>query len=70
MLDMEEILIPVDAKALQRILEALYGPPHLIRELQATVSLPDNPIEKIREQYNTFVLARRENLSCEPSSTT
>lgn len=67
---MGEILIPVDAKALQRILEALYGPPHMIRELQATVSLPDNPIEKVREQYNAFVLAKREATSCEPSSTT
>lgn len=52
--------ITVDAKALREVLDALVGPPHLMRELQATRSLHrlthDNPIEMLIEQYNAAAI--------------
>jgi hypothetical protein len=45
--------ILVDAAALKHVLVALLGPPHFIRELQATrgVLFPDNPITKLIADY-------------------
>jgi hypothetical protein len=49
-------LVTVDRAALRRVLQALVGNPHEIRELQATrepASLfRDNPINILIEQYN------------------
>ena len=50
---MGEVL--VDKDALRRVLEALVGPPHLIRELQVTrgpLVGDDNPINILIENYN------------------
>jgi hypothetical protein len=47
--------ITVDRDALFQVLQALVGPGHLIRELQFTRGLPDNPINKLVDQYNAFV---------------
>lgn len=47
--------ITVDRAALRQVLEALIGPGHLIRELQFTRSLPDNPINKLVDQYNAAI---------------
>jgi len=48
--------IAVDALALREVLQALVGPPHLIRELQALMTpreaFPDNPINKLIDQFN------------------
>lgn len=52
--------ITVDAKALQQVLQALIGPPHLIRELQATANKPylsENPIDVLCAEYNAAVAA-------------
>jgi hypothetical protein len=47
--------IPVDAEALKQILQCLEGPPHLIRELQATRDNPPlltgNPIDVLIRQF-------------------
>jgi hypothetical protein len=58
----EELKIPITAKHLQGLLQALMGPGHLIRELQATMSLPKemtgeftNPLREVLEEYNAFV---------------
>lgn len=42
----------IDAHTLHEVLEALQGPTHLIRELQVTRGLGDNPIDALVEQYN------------------
>jgi hypothetical protein len=48
--------VTVDADALRQALEALTGPDHLIRELQATRGpLFDNPIDKLIRQYHEQV---------------
>jgi len=49
--------ITVSAEALRQVLQALIGPPHHIRELQATMSLPGdaNPIKTLYEEYNAEV---------------
>ena len=46
--------IPVDADALRQVLNALNGPGHYIRELQATRNLPGstNPINTLIDDYN------------------
>ena len=45
--------VTVNAAALKRVLIALNGPAHYIRELQATRNLPLNPIEILTDDYNT-----------------
>lgn len=51
--------VTVAAEPLRQVLQALIGPGHLIRELQATRSLhaltKDNPIEILIEQFNDGV---------------
>lgn len=51
--------ITVDGKALRQVLEALIGPGHFIRELQALRSpeelFPDNPINVLIKEYNQQV---------------
>lgn len=51
-----EATVTVTADPLRQVLQALIGPGHLIRELQATRSLHaltnDNPIEILIEQFN------------------
>lgn len=44
--------IAVDMEALARVLHALNGPPHYIRELQACVNLPGSPLALLHQQYN------------------
>jgi len=55
---MSEPTIAVDADALRQVLQALIGPPHHARELQATRSLHKlghaNPIETLVEQYQAW----------------
>lgn len=47
------IMFTVDAEALGQVLQALVGPSHYIRELQATLNGPfDNPIKTLIAQYN------------------
>lgn len=59
--EIEEAVIHVDPKILHRLLEALEGPAHHIREMQVTCNLPDadigeypNPIAVLRRQYNNW----------------
>lgn len=49
--------VTVNADALRKILQALNGPPHHIRELQAIRNLPgyDCPITLLTEEYNAAV---------------
>jgi len=51
--------VTVAAEPLRQVLQALIGPGHLIRELQATRSLHaltnDNPIEILIQQFNASV---------------
>lgn len=53
----EPALVTVDAKALRQVLQALIGPPHHVRELQATRTpeslFPENPINVLVDQYNS-----------------
>lgn len=55
-----ELLVPVSQDALYRVLAALEGAPHRIRELQHTRHLPvllgqsDNPITVLVQQYNAW----------------
>lgn len=44
--------VTVDADALRQVLQALNGPGHHIRELQAIRGLGDSPIDKLVEDYN------------------
>ena len=52
--------IEVDAYALFTVLKALLGPPHHIRELQATLPpyLGPNPINLLADEYNAWVDAQ------------
>jgi len=57
--------ITVDRAALRQVLQALVGPPHLIRELQATM-LPvalflDNPINILIGQFNAEITEEPDN---------
>lgn len=48
--------VQVSAKALHRVLGALVGPSHYIRELQATRNLPgENPINTLIDEYNAAI---------------
>lgn len=55
--------ITISAEPLRQILQALLGPGHHIRELQATRSLHalghPNPIDTLVEEYNAFVEEER-----------
>jgi len=53
-----DLKVIVSADALYRLLMAVGGPGHYIRELQATRGLPgvdDNPIDVLTREYNEFV---------------
>jgi hypothetical protein len=56
--------IPVDAEALHQVLQALIGPSHHVRELQATRGLHKlgapylNPIETLVEQWKAWSAAQ------------
>lgn len=55
--------IEVDAEALRRVLVALNGPAHWIRELQATRNFPvgdPNPIDVLTDQYNAAAMEQQE----------
>lgn len=51
--------VTVNAEALRQVLCALIGPPHYIRELQATRDNPPifmgNPIDRLIDDYNSAV---------------
>ena len=51
--------VTVNAEALRKVLNALIGPPHYIRELQATRDNPPlfmgNPIDQLIDDYNSAV---------------
>jgi hypothetical protein len=55
-------LISVDKRALRQLLEAVTGPGHHIRELQATRSLHalgyPNPIDTLIDSYNAAIAAQ------------
>lgn len=57
----ERPMVSVDRDALYKVLMALVGEPHLIRELTATMTpedvFPDNPINRLIKQYNEHVLS-------------
>jgi hypothetical protein len=57
-------LVSVDAKALRQLLEAVTGPGHHIRELQATRSLHalgyPNPIDTLLDSFNAAIAAATE----------
>lgn len=56
--------ISVDADSLRRILLALNGPGHYIRELQATRGpLFSNPIDKLAAQYDQWAVSRNHDLA-------
>ena len=63
-------LVEVDAEALYKVLTALDGPDHMIRELQYTRGpLFNNPIDKLIRDYNVgaelFNAAQRAKLDTE-----
>jgi hypothetical protein len=60
-------MVSVDKKALKKILEALTGPGHLIRELQATRDLPPMRLSEGDELYENpiNILLKQYNASCE-----
>lgn len=47
--------VSIDREALRKILEAVTGEPHLIRELQATMSLPGSPVMQVVRDFNASV---------------
>jgi len=51
--------LEVDPAALRTVISALIGPPHFIRELQACVTLPGGPINKLRDQYNAWLASQK-----------
>ena len=59
---MSSLKVSVSAKALHQVLGALTGPPHYIRELQATRNLPgvENPINTLIDEYNAAIEAVRQ----------
>lgn len=63
------IEVPLDA--LGKVLRALVGPPHYIRELQATMNLPtrvagENPINTLIELYNQAASRTQASPASEP----
>lgn len=44
----------IDMAALRRVLVALTGAPHEVRELQVMRSLPDSPIDTLINQFNAW----------------
>lgn len=42
----------IDAEPLREVLVALTGPSHLIMELMVTRNFPDNPVNRLLEQFN------------------
>lgn len=47
--------VSVNAEALQQVLQALVGPPHHIRELQAIRSpIIPNPVDRLINEYNEW----------------
>lgn len=48
--------VTVSADALRQVLQALTGPPYLIRELQAIRSLGNSVIDQLVDEYNAEVL--------------
>lgn len=59
---MAEPTVIVSAEALRQVLQALIGPPHLIREIQFTRGLPgdDNPIDLLVREYNEQATGAKE----------
>jgi len=61
------IQVTVSASALQELLQALNGPPHIIRELIATRGLGafnvKNPIDTLCDEYNAAVEQHNKRLS-------
>ncbi len=47
--------VTVSASSLRKVLVALSGPDHYIRELQATRGFPENPIDKLITEFNAAV---------------
>lgn len=68
---MSRQMVSVDAKALRTVLQALIGPPHLIREIQMTRGVAaltgDDPIGVLIEDFNNAVNPARQPA---PSSAT
>ena len=64
-LEQDSSKISVDKKALRTVLNALNGPGHLIRELQAIRSIQvitgDSPIDRLIDEFNTAVRKARED---------
>jgi len=54
--EIEPKMVSVDAEALRQLLSAIVGPPHYIREIQATMGHPEifksNPIDILVKQFN------------------
>lgn len=55
--------ITVNAAALRQVLQALTGPPHLIRELQVTrgILFHNNPIDQLVREFNEEMDRRAQN---------
>lgn len=56
-----EDTVVVSARALKEVLQALIGPPHHIRELQAIRSLGNSPIDTLVNQFNGQMEERAKN---------
>ena len=69
----DELTITVNASALRQVLYALNGPPHLIRELQATRDRPPimkgNPIDYLIREFNSFAEKLNEQKDNQPPNT-
>ncbi len=59
--------VTVGAEALEVILKAVQGPPHLIREFQVTRSIGRGPIDILIDDYNTDIKRQKEELDPEPT---
>lgn len=51
----QELKVLVTGSALREILEAVSGPGHLIRELQAIRRLGGSPLDVLADEYNAAV---------------
>lgn len=65
----EEPKVTVSASALRQVIEALVGPPQLIRELLVTRGLAGytNPIDKLIDEFNAAVKRLHPNAPDEPT---